>query len=377
MEPAREDIPAAILWADIRSPEFKAHHEILREYAAAGRISYRVRHRPALTREERPVMLSGYGVELALKKTDYIVMDDREVASESEAATKKTAGEAAEALDNDESQDITPLQQKDITFLGIKATSFVMASSDPLSTLLKLTQDFPKHSNRVAATESNLAITEELRHNWEVFPMAGQNTIWINGFQVEESQVNAFALLENLRGERKNIRQLMELGLTSREVVELLSHQVIADSKQAELPQRFDYRDTTEGGGVIIWLNDLENDMRYREWSPSVSTVCVSSTTTIPTQVEVSLLNLRHDSSSAVSTPASSTPSARTSTTSPFPSTSPPVTTSSLSPTSSVSLSTARSESALVWSQSLKPPTPSPRPRCFSTSKTPMASTQL
>lgn len=235
-------------------------------------------------------MLSGYGVELALKKTDYIVMDDRDVTSESEAATKKTTGEAAEVLDNDESQDITPLQQKDITFLGTKAASFVMASSDPLSTLLKLTQDFPKHSNRVAAIESNMAITEELRHNWELFSAAGQNTIWINGFQVEESQVNAFALLEHLRGERKNIRKLMKLGLTSREAVELLSHQIIADSQQAELPQRFDYRDTAEGGGVIMWLNDLEKDMRYREWSPSVTTVCLSSTTTIPTQADVFLL---------------------------------------------------------------------------------------
>lgn len=274
MEPASEDIPAAILWADIRSPEFKAHHDILRAHAAAGHVSYRVRHRPPRSREDRPVMLSGYGVELALKRTDYIVMDDREVASKPEA---KTAGEAAEALDGDESQDITPLQQKDITFLGTKATSFVMGSSDPLATLLKLTQDFPKHSGRVATVEANAAIAEELRYNWDVFSAPGQNTLWINGFQVEESQVNAFALLEHLRGERKNIRELMELGLEGREAVELLSHQAIADSKQAELPQRSDYRDAAEGGDVIMWLNDLERDMRYREWSPNVSTVCSSS----------------------------------------------------------------------------------------------------
>lgn len=322
-------------------------------------------------------MLSGYGVELALKKTDYIVMDDRDVVSEPETATKKTSGEAAEVLADDESQDITPLQQKDITFLGTKATSFIMASSNPLSTLLKLTQDFPKHANRVVAIESNLAITEELRHNWEVFSAAGQNTLWINGFQVEESQVNAFALLEHLRGERKNIRELMELGLTAREVVELLSHQAIADSKQAELPQRFDYRDTTEGGGMIIWLNDLEKDMRYHEWSPNVSIVCLSSTTTITAQVQVSLLNLYHDSSSAASTPDSSTPSVRMSITSPFPSTSPPAMTSSWLLVSSGSLSSARLGSASVSSHSLKTPTLSPRPKYFSTSMTPMVSTQL
>lgn len=225
-------------------------------------------------------MLSGYGVELALKKTDYIVMDDRDVSSESEDASKRSAS-ATQApivdLDDEEIRDITPLQAKDITFLGTKAASFIMNSEDPLSTLLKLTQDFPKHSGRVAAVETDAAIVEELRHNWDAFSGSGQNTLWINGIQIEYSQINAFALLEHLRRERKAIKGLTALGLNSSEAIQILSHQVLADSKQAEVPQRFDWRDVSEGGGVIIWLNDLEKDKRYREWSASVSTVCSSS----------------------------------------------------------------------------------------------------
>lgn len=72
------------MYADILSPAFKEHHKILKEFANAGKISYRVRHRPSPTRKNRPVMLSGYGVELALKKTDYIVMDDRDMDSSAE-----------------------------------------------------------------------------------------------------------------------------------------------------------------------------------------------------------------------------------------------------------------------------------------------------
>lgn len=225
-------------------------------------------------------MLSGYGVELALKKTDYIVMDDRDVSSDSPKDAAVTP--APVDLDDEEIHDITPLQAKDISFLGTKAASFIMNSEDPLGTLLKLTQDFPKHSGRVAAVETDAEIMAELRHNWDEFSGAGQNTLWINGMQVEYSQINAFALLEHLRRERKAINGLTELGLSADEAVQVLSHQILADSKQAEVPQRFDWRDRVEGGDVILWLNDLEKDRRYREWSASVSTVCFFSIVFIP-----------------------------------------------------------------------------------------------
>lgn len=278
MEPVvEEDVPAAILWADIQSPQFKEHHEILKEFARKGRITYRLRHRPAITREDRRVMLSGYGVELALKKTDYIVMDDRDVQSSTGENSENPAGDTSKApiteLDDQEIQDIAPVHPKDLPFLGTRAASFVMNSEDPFNTLLKLLQDFPKHSGRVAAFDMDQAIADELRTNWDEFSAAGQNTLWINGVQLEQSQINAFALLEHLRRERKYISSLTELGLSSNEAIQLLSHQILADSKQAEMPQRFDFRDTAEGGGIIVWLNDLEKDKRYREWSASVSVV--------------------------------------------------------------------------------------------------------
>ncbi|KAF8536031.1 UDP-glucose:Glycoprotein glucosyltransferase-domain-containing protein [Trichophaea hybrida] len=268
-----EDKPAAILYADIQAPEFKAHHERLKRYAEAGYVSYRVRYRPPIEPEERPVILSGYGVSLVLKKTDYMVMDDRDVegdAGKDKAAIDDegaTTQQPLRQLEDTETHDIKPLQPKDLAGLGYKAASFVMASEDSFGTLQRLVQDFPKHSATIAAGEVNANVSEELQNNWDMSVGPGKNLLWINGLQMEQSQINAFALLEHLRRERRYINGFQLLGLEPSDAIRLLSHNALAAAKEDEKVERFDYRDTTEGGDVIIWLNNLEKDSRYSGWT--------------------------------------------------------------------------------------------------------------
>ena len=38
-------------------------------------------------------------------------------------------------------------------------------------------------------------------------------------------------------------------------------------------PQRYDFRDTTEGGNIILWLNDIENDPMYEGWPSELRAV--------------------------------------------------------------------------------------------------------
>jgi UDP-glucose:glycoprotein glucosyltransferase len=52
-------------------------HQTLIRTARGGKTSYRIRHRKPLTIRSTPLVIGGYGVELALKRTDYIVIDDR------------------------------------------------------------------------------------------------------------------------------------------------------------------------------------------------------------------------------------------------------------------------------------------------------------
>ncbi|KAI9837806.1 MAG: hypothetical protein M1819_006740 [Sarea resinae] len=254
----------SILYADINSPEFGKFHTTMSRTARDEKTSYRIRYKPTLSKIEQPLVVSGYGVELALKRTDYIVIDDRD------SETNRSEGEsenAGKGLGEEMTADLKPLSSKELLNLGVKASSFVMSSENPFETLLKLSLDFPKFSSVISTHETSEEFMAEFRHNRNILLPAGFNIIWINGVQADARQIDAYALLEHLRRERKLVKSLKELGLSGSEAVKLLSSPEIAEAKAEDDPQRYDWRDDLEGGKVIIWMNDVENDKRYAGWS--------------------------------------------------------------------------------------------------------------
>ncbi|KAK2763700.1 hypothetical protein FQN54_009316 [Arachnomyces sp. PD_36] len=264
------EAPSSILYADVSAPMFHEFHQAISESAREGQVSYRVRYRPSVSKDSRPLFMNGYGVELALKRTDYIVIDDR--ASEKSEEPKK--GVNAGQLEVEEApEDLKPLSSSEVLNLGLKASSFVMNSQDPFDTLLRLSQDFPKHSSSVAAHDTSEQYLTELLENKELMLPPGRNIMWLNGAEVDSRKVDAFSLLEKLRTERSLINRFRALGFTGQEAISLLSDRPIALAQLADEPSRYDYRDDTEGGNVIIWLNDIEKDKRYREWPDALETL--------------------------------------------------------------------------------------------------------
>lgn len=240
--------------------------------AKQGEISYRVRYRPPQHWTSRPLFVSGYGVELALKRTDYIVIDDRD-AEKRDESSKEGAPTGSEELKEDAPDDLQPLSASEVSRLGVNSASYVMDSEDPLNTLIKLSQNFPKYSATIAAHNATAELRQEIRENRARMIPAGYNVMWINGMQIDTRQIDAFSLLDILRRERKLIDKFRDLGLSAQEAVKLLSHPTLAESQAEDDSQRYDYRDTLEGGQVIIWMNDLEKDSRYEPWPSDLQTV--------------------------------------------------------------------------------------------------------
>jgi UDP-glucose:glycoprotein glucosyltransferase len=255
--------PASILYADITSPTFGTFHKTLVKTAREGKTSYRVRHRKSLTAESKPLIVPGYGVELALKRTDYIVIDDRE---DSESNNAIVTPEKEVKFEDEELADLKPLSSSELFGLGLKASSFIMQSDNPLDTLVKLSQDFPKYSSAVASHNATDEFVAEHDYNRAQLVPGGYNIWWMNGVQLIERQVEALELLNMLRKERKLINGVRDLGLSGQEAVRLLSHNEVASAKAEGDAQRFDWRDEIEGGNVIIWMNDIEKDKRYADW---------------------------------------------------------------------------------------------------------------
>lgn len=217
--------------------------------------------------------MNGYGVELALKRTDYIVIDDRGDDKKEEVPEVSSSGPEEIVLDTEELADLKPLSFSELLGLGLKTASFVMSSDDPFDTLIKISQDFPKHSSAITKRNTSVELLTEHRNNREIILPAGYNVIWMNGMQVEARQMDAFALLERMRRERGLIGSLRDIGFSGLEAVRLLSHPSIAESKVSGEDQRYDYRDTLEGDKVIVWLNDIERDKRYQDWPSHSSAV--------------------------------------------------------------------------------------------------------
>ncbi|CAI4213325.1 unnamed protein product [Parascedosporium putredinis] len=216
--------PSAILYTDLTSPTFPALHRSLAERALRGDLIYSVRYRRErhLRKENSPLPISGYGVELALKKTDYIVIDDREATgSEGSGLHSKYGAEAQLVLGDEEAvSDLKPC---------------------------------PKPSP------------------------PGVNILWMNGAQLIERQVEPFTLLDLLRRERRLIAEAKSAGLTGSESIALLGHPNVTSAKVDGGLPRFDWTDNLEGGKVIIWLNDLESDAQYEEF-PSALTALLQRT---------------------------------------------------------------------------------------------------
>lgn len=265
--------PAAVLYADVTSPSFGPFHVSLVEKARRNEISYRVRYRRATGSDagDGHLPVSGYGVELALKKTDYIVIDDRETA-EGEGV-KQDPGSQAVLGDEEEVADLKPLSKAELALLGLKTASLVMESDEPFETLIKFTQDFPKYSAWMAARDVSPEFIEEQRANRGGLVPSGVNVLWMNGVQLIERQIEPFNLVDMLRRERTLISEVKDVGLTGSEAISLLSHPNVTSSKISDNSQRFDWRDDGEGGNVIMWFNDLENDPEYEDYPKSVKAV--------------------------------------------------------------------------------------------------------
>lgn len=71
-------------------------------------------------------------------------------------------------------------------------------------------------------------------------------------------------LLKTIREERQLALSLISLGLTPKQAVDMISDPVIGRFQTDEDPGEgvVDSSDREEGGGVVIWWNDVEKDKR-------------------------------------------------------------------------------------------------------------------
>ncbi|KAJ8514563.1 hypothetical protein ONZ45_g7920 [Pleurotus djamor] len=276
----------AILYASFSSPNFRELHTTLFSLSSRANphIEYIVRHVPPPNRQDEPRShLSGYGVALDLKKTDYLVVDDRQGQKGDDSKVAEAQGEEVLpdpvlALLNtlerkDASQDTAAsLSEEEIGELGSQATQLIASSDDPLAILTQLSQNFPRYATSLSRrVEVNDSVRQEIASN-QAKVQGGINMMWLNGLTLQEKDLTPFALLGLIKKERQIMESLTSLGLSNEQALNLLTHQVIAaaQSSAGTVDGMFDASDRPEGGDVIVYWNDMEKDKRYARWNPSL-----------------------------------------------------------------------------------------------------------
>uniref|UniRef100_A0A3P9N2B0 UDP-glucose ceramide glucosyltransferase-like 1 n=1 Tax=Poecilia reticulata TaxID=8081 RepID=A0A3P9N2B0_POERE len=255
----KTDMPVVILYAEIGTKKFNSFHKVLSEKAQEGKLVYVLRHFVAKPKPQK-VLLSGYGVELAIKSTEYKAVDDTKVVIN------------AEEDENDEVQGFLfgtlSLILPSSPDLSFQAAARIMSvpKFDALKVMRDLSQNFPS------------------RHLGETMGIQpGDGELFINGLHIDLDVHNPFSILDILRGEAKVLEGLHNLGIKGEHQAKLLRLPVNTVDDSYALDIRHP---------AIMWMNDIENDQMYRNWPASVQELLRATFPGVIRQIRRNFFNL-------------------------------------------------------------------------------------
>lgn len=308
----KTDVPIVILYAEIGTKKFNTFHKVLSEKAERGSLKYVLRHFVADPKPQK-MLLSGYGVELAIKSTEYKAVDDTKVNDTKTAINaeddgndevhgflfgtlKKSHPELKKKLSElrkhllESTNDMLPLKVWEMQDLSFQAAARIM--SVPKFDALKLMQDFSQNFPSKARSLTRVAVKQEMRKEIEenqkhlsetigVHP--GDGELFINGLHIDLDIHNPFSILDILRGEAKVLEGLHNLGVKGEHQGKLrrLPVNTVDDSYALDIRHP-----------AIMWLNDVENDPMYRSWPAGVQELLRATFPGVIRQIRRNFFNL-------------------------------------------------------------------------------------
>ncbi|KAJ3260337.1 UDP-glucose:glycoprotein glucosyltransferase 2 [Boothiomyces macroporosus] len=254
----------AILYADVYSPDYIPFYFKLRELAEEGDFNFVLRYRPS-SNTYPTIALSGYGVELAIKSTEYAVVDDRVVEGGSDAdLSVETKDEDSLNIFNEKEPKIVRIPKEAISNVENRLIAFAANSSDGLGVLTFASQNFPKVAHLVPSSPKNLKEVSSVSSSI-IGTLTGLNqNLFLNGLAFDVDSIDAYTLLNLMRSENQNIAKLNALGFTVSDAIELFSS-VKPSTSNLEWGECFDTRTPR-----AIWLNDLEKEARYERFQSGI-----------------------------------------------------------------------------------------------------------
>uniref|UniRef100_A0A8D2IS59 UDP-glucose ceramide glucosyltransferase-like 1 n=1 Tax=Varanus komodoensis TaxID=61221 RepID=A0A8D2IS59_VARKO len=227
------------------------------------------------------VYLSGYGVELAIKSTEYKAKDDTQVKGENDPIDEvqgflfgklrqlhPTLKEELKELRKhliESTNEMAPLKVWQLQDLSFQTAARILAAPtvDALMVMKDLSQNFPTKARAITKTVVSSELRSEIEENQKYFKgtlglQVGDSALFINGLHIDLDTQDIFSLFDVLRNEARVMEGLHSLG-----IVGLSMHNVLKLNIQpSDTDYAVDIRST--------WINNLEVDGRYNSWPSSV-----------------------------------------------------------------------------------------------------------
>lgn len=278
-----------ILYGQIGTENFAKAHKMIKKAAETGKYKYILRHYLKSATNKR-LRLSGYGVELHLKSTEYKSQDDapkpddtgtfdhNELETEVDGfdflKLKSRFPHLIHSLDQfrnkllEKSEDIEPLKAWEFQELGLQAAERIASiqGEESLQILQIISQNFPTQAKSLLHTTVSDSFKKEMKYNIDVL---GRNlnlqppdaALFVNGLFFDADTLDVNTLLETLRTEAEVLDGLHKIGLKGLAASPLLALDLTSTSKEFAI----DIRDS-----AISWINDIEKDTEYARWPSSV-----------------------------------------------------------------------------------------------------------
>lgn len=282
----RDAVVSVILYGRLGTHTFRDFHTTLTELAQTGSITYVVRH---FLKEQSPekTRLSGYGVELAIKSTEYKAKDDTKVEGSEGEQEEEEDGEVdtegfvfsklrqrhpdlkeqlkqLKARLAESSTELAAFKVWQLQDLGLQAAQRVVSAdpSEALQVLRDVSQNFPSVARSLIKTTVSDDLRKEMAKNQQYFETylglgPGESALLLNGISMEMDVYDIFSLLDVMKSEAKVMEGLFSLGFKGSDLSRLLR----IDLGGAKQDFALDIRHA-----AVIFINDLEKDDKYKNW---------------------------------------------------------------------------------------------------------------
>lgn len=287
--PGSSSEKVVFLYGELGTSQFAEFHSVLKYMAREGKIQYVLRHW-VKNRKKKMLRLSGYGVELQMKSTEYKVQDDTKVKGETTEEEgeeeeevegfnfnilKQLYPESKDDLDKlrqhliESSSELAPLKVWQFQELSLQAAQRIMSApkEEVLHVLTYISSNFPTQARSLVKTIVSPELKAEMRQNQDKFSNSlhlqpSDTALFINGMYFDLETQDIFTILEYIREELRVMEGLHAIGLTEKKLSKAL---LALDLNSGGTDFALDIRDS-----AVMWLNDIESDKQYRRWSSSL-----------------------------------------------------------------------------------------------------------